>query len=56
MTHKSGNTFILKWEAPYVVREVYANGSYKIIGAQGVRVGLINDKFLKRYILCEKNI
>jgi len=49
MTHKTGSKFAPKWEGPYVVCEVYSNGAYKIVDGQGVWVGPINDKFLKRY-------
>jgi len=49
MTHKTGSKFTPKWEGPYVVREVYSNGAYKIVDGQGVQVGSINSKFLKRY-------
>ena len=49
VSHKSGSKFTSKWDGPYVVREVYTNGAYKIVGADGVRIGPINGKFLKRY-------
>jgi len=49
MTHKTKRKFTLKWERPYVVCEVYSNGVYKIVDGQGVQVGPINSKFLKRY-------
>ena len=48
-SRKTGNKFTSKWDGPYVVREVYTNGAYKIVDAEGVRVGPINGKFLKRY-------
>jgi len=47
MTHKTGSKLAPKWEGPYVIREVYSNGTYKIANGQGVRVGPINGKFLK---------
>jgi len=51
VSHKTGSKFTSKWDGPYVVKEVYTNGAYKIIDADGVRVGPINRKFLKRYYL-----
>jgi len=41
----SGSKFTSKWDGPYVVTEVYTNGAYKIVNADGVRMGPINDKF-----------
>ena len=49
MSNLIGNKFVSKWDGPYVVREVYTNGSYKIVDQDGVKVGPINGKFLKRY-------
>ncbi|KAL2944011.1 Gypsy retrotransposon integrase-like protein 1 [Bienertia sinuspersici] len=46
---KTGSKFTSKWDGPYVVQEVYTNGAYKIVDADGVRVGPINGKLLKRY-------
>ncbi|KNA08827.1 hypothetical protein SOVF_159130, partial [Spinacia oleracea] len=48
-SRKTGSKFTSKWDSPYVVQEVYTNGAYKIVDAKGLRVGPINDKFLKRY-------
>ena len=48
ISHKSRRKFTSKWDGPYVVREVYTNGAYKIVGVDGVRIGPINGKFLKR--------
>ena len=48
-THRTGNKFNSKWDGPYVVREVYSNGAYKIVTEDGFRIGPINGKFLKRY-------
>ena len=36
MTHKTGSKFAPKWKRPYVVREVYSNGAYKIVDEQEV--------------------
>jgi len=49
VSHKIGSKFTSQWDGPYVIKEVYTNGAYKIIDADGVHVGLINGKFLKRY-------
>ncbi|XP_074283795.1 uncharacterized protein LOC141608333 [Silene latifolia] len=48
-SHKPVGKFTSKWDGPYVVQEVYTNGAYKIVDEDGVRVGPINGKFLKRY-------
>ena len=32
-----------------MVQEVYTNRAYKIVNKNGLRIGPINDKFLKRY-------
>ncbi|KAI3470777.1 hypothetical protein Pfo_027440 [Paulownia fortunei] len=36
-------------DGPYVVKEVYTNGAYKLVVEDGLRIGSINRKFLKRY-------
>ncbi|KAI3453509.1 hypothetical protein Pfo_010172 [Paulownia fortunei] len=48
-THRTGNKFTSKWDGPYVVKEVYTNGTYKLVAEDGLRIDLINGKFLKRY-------
>ena len=48
-THHTSNKFTSKWDEPYVVQEVYTNGAYKLIDNDGVRIGPINGKFLKRF-------
>ncbi|KAL0451372.1 UNVERIFIED_CONTAM: hypothetical protein Slati_1115300 [Sesamum latifolium] len=48
-THRKGNKFLPKWDGPYVVKEAYTNGVYKLIAEDGLRIGPINGKFLKRY-------
>ena len=48
-THRTSNKFTSKWDGPYVVQEVYTNGAYKLIDNDGVRIGPINGKFLKRF-------
>ncbi|XP_071917153.1 uncharacterized protein [Coffea arabica] len=49
LTHGGQKKFTPKWDGPYVVREVYTNGSYKLVAEDGLRVGPINGKYLKRY-------
>ena len=49
MSCRMENNFLSNWDGPYVVQEVYSNGAYKIVDKNGVRVGPINGKFLKRY-------
>jgi hypothetical protein len=44
-----GNKFLSKWNDPFMVQEVYTNEAYKIIDENGLRIGSVNDKFLKRY-------
>ncbi|KAL0298748.1 UNVERIFIED_CONTAM: hypothetical protein Sradi_6534600 [Sesamum radiatum] len=41
--------FNKKWDGPYVVKEAYTNGAYKLVATDGLRIGPINEKFLKRY-------
>ncbi|XP_074300798.1 uncharacterized protein LOC141632120 [Silene latifolia] len=48
-SHKPVGKFTSTWDGPYVVQEVYTNGAYKIVDEDGIRVGPINGKFLKRY-------
>ncbi|KAL0444586.1 UNVERIFIED_CONTAM: hypothetical protein Slati_2181300 [Sesamum latifolium] len=48
-THRTENKFLPKWDGPYVVKEAYTNGAYKLVGEDGLRIGPINGKFLKRY-------
>ncbi|GAA0157391.1 hypothetical protein LIER_14667 [Lithospermum erythrorhizon] len=36
-------------DGPYVIREVYTNGSYLMVDQDGVKVGLINGRYLKLY-------
>ena len=45
----SWGKFTPKWDDPFVVQELYTNGTYKIIDNEGVRVGPINVKLLKPY-------
>ncbi|KAL0394674.1 UNVERIFIED_CONTAM: hypothetical protein Slati_4433600 [Sesamum latifolium] len=48
-THRTEKKFLPKWDGPYVVKEAYTNGAYKLIAEDGLRIGPINGKFLKRY-------
>ncbi|KAI3467894.1 hypothetical protein Pfo_024557 [Paulownia fortunei] len=38
-THRTGNKFTSKWDGPYVVKEVYTNGAYKLVAEDGLRIG-----------------
>ncbi|XP_060182048.1 uncharacterized protein LOC132611671 [Lycium barbarum] len=49
VSHKSGGKFTSKWDGPYVVQEAYSSGAYKLVDADGLRIGPINAKFLKKY-------
>ncbi|KAL0533123.1 hypothetical protein IC582_030338 [Cucumis melo] len=49
MTRHTGNKFTPKWDGPYIVKEVFTNGAYKIIDQDGLRIGPINGKFLKKF-------
>ncbi|XP_059277686.1 uncharacterized protein LOC132031802 [Lycium ferocissimum] len=49
VSHKSGGKFTSKWDGPYVVQEAYSSGAYKLVDADGMRIGPINAKFLKKY-------
>jgi len=49
MPYKSEGMFIFKWDSPYVVREAYINGAYKIVNTEGAWVGPMNTNFLKPY-------
>ncbi|KAK4390362.1 hypothetical protein Sango_2099500 [Sesamum angolense] len=48
-THRTENKFLPKWDGPYVVKEAYTNCAYKLAAEDGLRIGTINGKFLKRY-------
>ncbi|XP_071914032.1 uncharacterized protein [Coffea arabica] len=37
MTHRIKDKFVSKWDGPYVVREVYTNGAYKLVDKDGVK-------------------
>ncbi|TYK03345.1 uncharacterized protein E5676_scaffold14226G00010 [Cucumis melo var. makuwa] len=48
-TRHTGNKFTPKWDGPYIVKEVFTNGAYKIIDQDGLRIGPINGRFLKKF-------
>ncbi|KAA0053732.1 uncharacterized protein E6C27_scaffold135G001090 [Cucumis melo var. makuwa] len=48
-TRHTGNKFTPKWDGPYIVKEVFTNGAYKIVDQDGLRIGPINGKFLKKF-------
>ncbi|KAB2611155.1 S2-RNase [Pyrus ussuriensis x Pyrus communis] len=48
-THKTKSKFTSKWDGPYVIQEIYTNGAYLIMAEDGLKIGPINGRFLKRY-------
>ncbi|XP_070041261.1 uncharacterized protein [Nicotiana tomentosiformis] len=48
-SHKHVGKITLKWDGPYIVQEAYSSGAYKLIDADGMKIDLINGKFLKKY-------
>nr|XP_033508977.1 uncharacterized protein LOC117273880 [Nicotiana tomentosiformis] len=48
-SRKSEGKFTSEWDGPYVVQEAYSSGAYKLVDADGMRIGHINGKVLKRY-------
>ena len=51
MIHRTKNKFVFKWNGPYFIQNIYTNGAYKIVDKDGVKVGPINENFLKLYML-----
>jgi hypothetical protein len=50
ITRRMKGKFEPKWEGPFVVKEVYSSGAYKIISPDGeYSPSPVNGKFLKRY-------
>ncbi|XP_070036140.1 uncharacterized protein [Nicotiana tomentosiformis] len=49
ISHKLIGKFTSKLDGPYVVQESYSSGAYKLVDADGMRIGLINGKLLKKY-------
>jgi len=50
MTHKTKKKFQPKWEEPFVVESVYANGAYCLITSDSDTLMMpINVKLLKKY-------
>ncbi|XP_070036138.1 uncharacterized protein [Nicotiana tomentosiformis] len=47
--HKPVGKFTSKWDGSYVIQEAYSSGAYKLVDADGMRIGPINGKFLKKY-------
>ncbi|KAM2774451.1 hypothetical protein COP1_019339 [Malus domestica] len=46
-THKTKSKFTSKWDGPYVIQEVYTNGTYLIMAEDGLKISPINGRFLK---------
>ncbi|XP_070041184.1 uncharacterized protein [Nicotiana tomentosiformis] len=40
--------FTSKWDRPYVVQEAFSSEAYKLVDVDGMRIGPINGKFLKK--------
>ncbi|XP_070008272.1 uncharacterized protein LOC142165127 [Nicotiana tabacum] len=49
LNKRIGDKFTSKWDGPYVLKETYSSGAYKIVNKDGLRVGPMNGKFLKQY-------
>ena len=50
ITHWMIGKFEPKWEGPYIVKDVYSSGAYRIISPDGEYcTPPVNGKFLKRY-------
>lgn len=49
ITRKTGGKFQPKWDGPYLVTHAFTNGAYKIVDKDGLQIGPINGKFLKRF-------
>ena len=50
ITHRMQSKFEPKWEGPYIVKDVYSSGAYRIISPDGEYcLPPVNGKFLKRY-------
>ena len=41
-SHKSGGKFTSKWDGPYAIQEAYSSDAYKLVDADGLRIGPIN--------------
>ncbi|XP_070001979.1 uncharacterized protein [Nicotiana sylvestris] len=48
-SRRSGGKFSAKWDAPYVVQEVYSSGTYEIVDSESLQISPIYGKFMKRY-------
>ena len=48
-TNHTRNKFTPKWDGLYIVKEVYTNGAYKIVDQNKLRIGPINNNFLKKF-------
>ena len=50
ITRRMKGKFEPKWEGPFVIKEVYSSGTYRIISPDGEYLPApVNGKFLKRY-------
>ena len=49
INYRSGNKFTSKWDGPYSITEVFTNGAYMLTAEDGLKIGPINGRFLKKY-------
>ncbi|MGV8000520.1 hypothetical protein PJP08_29385, partial [Mycobacterium kansasii] len=50
VTRRTRGKFEPKWDGPYVVKEVYSNGAYRVANQDGQGVSIpVNARFIKRY-------
>jgi hypothetical protein len=50
ITHRMIRKFEPKWEGPYILKDIYSSGAYRIISLNGeYRSPPVNGKFLKHY-------
>ncbi|XP_070015347.1 uncharacterized protein [Nicotiana sylvestris] len=45
ISHKPVGNFTSKWDESYVIQEAYSSGAYKLVDADGMRIGPINGCF-----------
>ena len=50
-TRHTGNKFTLKWDRPYIVKEVFTNGAYKIINQDGYELAQSTENFSRSFML-----
>ncbi|GAA0163242.1 hypothetical protein LIER_19154 [Lithospermum erythrorhizon] len=48
-TLRKNEKMVPKWDGPYMVQEVYTSESYLLADQEGLKVGPINGRYLKKY-------